>query len=134
MGSVRDPSLFRRAQALVLTETFDPRESFFPLVMGFTGDPATQDLPFEFVRQKIQRLETTLPRASLDDYAAYLPFAGMNFCDAGRKEEVKAFFEPRVKNYSGGPRLLAQALESIDLCIGTKKALEPGIMEFLAKY
>ena len=131
MGVVRDPALIRKAEALVLTGEFDARESFFPL--GFAGgnQPSTRDMPFEFVQANIEKLEKLLPRAVGEDFAAFLPGAGGGFCDEAHRDKLRAFFEPRVKNYSGGPRSFQQTLESINICIGQKKVLEPGIVEFL---
>lgn len=133
LGAFRDPALIQRAEALALTGEFDTREGGFALYFAGAGDPETRDMPFDFVRKNIAQIETKLPRGVGGDGAAVLPFVGNSFCDAERKEQLKTFFEPRIKNYSGGPRNLAQALETIDVCIGKKKVLEPGIVEFLSK-
>lgn len=41
---------------------------------------------------------------------------GGGFCSTARADEVEAFFAPRVDALEGGPRELAQTLESIRLC------------------
>ena len=39
-----------------------------------------------------------------------------------------------MKDYTGGPRALAQTLEGIDLCISARKTLAPELTAFLNKY
>jgi alanyl aminopeptidase len=68
------------------------------------------------------------------DFAAYLPMVGAGFCSAPERAEVEAFFKPKVEGYAGGPRILAQALERIDLCIARRAALGPSLAEFLKRY
>ncbi len=133
LGAFRDRALIERAEALAASGEFDVREGAFALFVAGSGDPATRDMPLEFVKKNIEQLEAKLPRGVGGDAAASLPFVGSSFCDEDHKQQLKTFFEPRIKNYSGGPRNLAQALESIDICIGKKKALEPGVVDFLSR-
>ena len=134
LGSFRNPRIADEAMALLITGEFDARESFFALLFGPLNYPETRNLPFEFVRKNIDRLAAHVPREVGEDFAANFPFAGGAFCDATHRDEVKSFFEERVKKYTGGPRTLAQVLERIDVCIGQREALEPGLAQFLAKY
>jgi alanyl aminopeptidase len=75
-----------------------------------------------------------LPREVGADFAAELPRVGESFCSAADRADLDAFFKTRVDSYAGGPRVLAQTLEGIDLCIARKKALEPSLAEFLKNY
>ncbi len=134
LGSFRDPKIAGEAMALLTTGEFDARESFFALLFGPLSYPETRDLPFEFMRKNIDSLAAHVPREVGEDFAANFPVAGEAFCDAKRRDEVKNFFEERVKKYTGGPRTLAQVIERIDVCIGQRQALEPGLKQFLAKY
>ncbi len=45
-----------------------------------------------------------------------IPGIAAYFCTAEDKKEVEAFFKPIINDISGGPRALAQTLETIDLC------------------
>jgi alanyl aminopeptidase len=63
-----------------------------------------------------------------------LSSVGGSFCDAKRRDELDSFFSGRVKDYSGGPRTLAQTLEGIDLCIAARKSLTPELTAFLNRY
>lgn len=134
MASFRNPQISREALALLLTDEFDPRQSFYALLFGPLGYRETEKLPFEFLEQNIDALIKKLPREVGADFAAALPTVGYGFCDASGRAELAAFFEPRVKEYTGGPRNLAQALESVDLCIARKKAYEASLVGFLKEY
>ena len=134
LGRFRDPALASAGFELLLSKEFDPRQALFPLLFGPLNDPATRDLPFEFVRANIDKLLATLPREVGGDFAASLPFTTQAFCDATRRARVEEFFQGRVKEYSGGPRNLAHALERIDLCIARREALGPGLAAFLKNY
>ncbi len=108
------------------------RESFYALLFGPLSYRETRDLPFEFVKSHLDALLAKLPREVGADFAANLPEVGKAFCDTEHRTEVQSFFQDRVKQYTGGPRNLAQTLESIDVCIARKKALEPELSSFLS--
>jgi alanyl aminopeptidase len=132
LANFRDPALVKRRLALLLTGEFDFRE----VMSAFLGSlsPETRRLPFEFVRDNLDALLKALPRGVGSDFAAYLPMVGSGFCTAPERAEVEAFFKPKVDAYVGGPRILAQSLERIDLCIARRQALGPSLEEFLKRY
>jgi len=134
LGSFRNPELAKAGMALVLTKEFDAREGFFALLFGPLNYPETRELPFQFIQQHLDELVKIVPREVGEDYAALLPFVGNAFCDTTHRAEVESFFADRVKTYTGGPRNLAQTLESIDLCIAERKALGPDLAAFLKQY
>ena len=63
-----------------------------------------------------------------------IAYVASGFCDAAKEKEAKAFLSGRVEKLPGGPRNLAQTLESIQLCIASRTAQEPGVGEFLKGY
>ena len=132
MGSFRDPAIVKQRLALLLTDEFDLREAFSPLLFSAPRD--APGLPFEFVMRNLDALLKKLPREVGADYAAELPRVGDNFCDAPDRDDLEVFFKPLVNQFTGGPRNLAQTLEGIDLCIARKRALGPGLAEFLKSY
>ena len=134
MGRFRNPDLAYRGLDLLLRPGFDMREALGPLLFGPLAFPETRDLPFQFVRQNLDALLARLPREVGGDFAASLPEVGRAFCDASHRDQLKAFFSERVKQYSGGERILAQTLESIDQCIAQSKAIGPEYAKFLSKY
>ena len=131
LASFRDPAIVKERLALLLTGEFDFRE-----VMGafFVAPPDSRRLPFEFVRDNLDALLKRLPREVGSDFAANLPMVGSGFCSAPERAELEAFFKPKVDAYAGGPRILAQTLERIDLCIARRAALGPSLAEFLKRY
>lgn len=134
LGSFRDPEIARRALALLLTGEFDPRESFSALLFGPLSYPETRELPFQFVQQNVDKLVTAIPREVGEDFAAYLPSVGGSFCDSEHRDALQSFFADRIKNYTGGPRNLAQVVEQINLCIAKRKVLAPELSAFLNRY
>jgi alanyl aminopeptidase len=134
LGAFRDPEIAKAAMALGLTKEFDARESVFSLLFGPLAYPETRELPFQFVKQNIDKLLEVVPREIGQDYAAFFPFVGAAFCDASHRADVQAFFQDRIKSYTGGPRNLAQALEQLDLCIAERKSLGPELNAFLKQY
>jgi alanyl aminopeptidase len=134
LGSFRDPAIASAALNLLLTEGFDAREAFYPLLFGPLAYPQTRALPFEFVKQHGDSLAKRIPREVGADFAAALSGTGGAFCSAARRDEVQAFFQPRVSHYTGGPRTLKQTIEGIDDCIARRSALEPGLTAFLRDY
>lgn len=125
MGSFRDPAIVKQRLAFLLTNEFD-----FDEVMGMSSPTReTSGLLFEFVQQHVDALAKRLQHD-----AAYLPTVGEDFCSAAERAEVESFFKPRVEQYEGGPKVLAQTLQTIDLCITRRQALGPSLTEFLKKY
>ena len=117
-----------------MSKDFDPRESFYPLLFGPASYVETRDVPFEFLKQHLNALLQRLPREVGEDYAAVLPSVGRTFCSVKRRDELDSFFRDRVKDYTGGPRVLAQTLEGIDLCISARQALAPELATFLSQH
>lgn len=134
LGSFENPELARAGMQLFLTGNYDVRESFYPLFFRPMRYRETRSLPFEFVKQNLDAILARLPREVGEDFAAALPTLGSNFCDAARRAQLDGFFRDRVKEYTGGPRKLAQALESIDLCSARSAALSAGIAEYLRSH
>jgi alanyl aminopeptidase len=129
LGLFRDPAIIRTALPIVLTEEFDHRQSI-EIVFGVSGSAKTRDLAYDFVKQNWDALVAKLPT----DAGAFLPYVAAGYCDAEHRLEVEAFFKDRSTKYTGGPRILTQVLEGIDLCEAYKKAQEPSVTEFLQQY
>ncbi len=131
LGSFSDPALAERAMGLLLTQQFDMREAFRPLLFGALEERETERLPFQFLRTHIDALLKVLPGEVGSDFSAALPGVGATFCDAASRTEVNDFFKDRVKQFTGGPRSLAQTLEKIDLCIQQKAKIGPELETYL---
>ena len=60
--------------------------------------------------------------------------ARVSFCDEPHQRDMEAFFKDRSPKLPGGPRMLAQATEEIELCRAYVAAQQPSVDAFLKKY
>jgi len=129
LGSFQDPEILKVALPIVLSDEFDSRES-----LGILFAPArrrqTRDFAYDFVKQNWDRLIAKLPT----DTGAFLPYVADGYCDSQHRQDVENFFGGRSTKYTGGPRILTQVLEGIDLCVAYKNAQEASVAEFLQTY
>lgn len=132
LGSFHDPKILRQSLSLLIDPALDARETF-GLVFSAQGDPQTGKIPFEFLRANYDAVVNRLPSSAGIDYRAFLPFVGGGFCDEPSRLEFVAFFQDRVKDYVGGPRNYAQALESIRLCQAHRAAQAADLAEFFSR-
>jgi alanyl aminopeptidase len=126
LAAFRDPALVKANLALVEAAPIDSRE-LTGLLFGAARWPGTRALALETVSQHFELLSSRLPERS----AAVLFFAGAAFCDTQHRAEVEADFSPRAEKTLGGKRILAQVLESIDLCVARRAVQVPSITSYL---
>jgi alanyl aminopeptidase len=131
LGSFRNPELARAAMSLVLDAGLDIRESF-RLLFAPLQYRETAQMPFEFVRTHLDEILKVLPREVGGDFAADLVDVGDASCSAQEADEVAKYFTPRVKDWTGGQRRLANTLERIHLCAAQKAAILPSYAEGLS--
>jgi alanyl aminopeptidase len=129
LGLFQDPEIIKAALPIVLSDEFDSRESL-DIVFAPAQRRQTRDFAYDFVKQNWDRLIDKLPT----DTGAALPYVAAGYCDAGHRQDVENFFSGRSTEYTGGPRILTQVLEGIDLCIAYKSAQEASIAGFLETY
>ena len=125
-GSFRDPALIDRALALLLNNEYDIREA---MRIGWTlsEDPRHGRKAYEFMKRNFDALVARLPR----DAAAQFPHWGERLCDQAAHDDMEAFFRERIGKFTGGPRILAQALENISLCVAFKDRQQASLVQFL---
>ena len=128
LGSFRDPAIVKTALPLTLSDEFDNRR-ILEILFG-ADNRYSRDIAYAFVKQNWSALIGKLP----NDVGAFLPYIGADYCDAEHRADVKTFFKDRTAKTLGGPRVLDQVLEGIDLCIANKKDNQAGAIEFLRKY
>ena len=129
MGAFQDPGIIRKRMPIFLTDEFDPREAA-ALVMGGLGEAASREMAFSFIKSNYDAIAARLPKEA----EAYLAFTGESYCDEAHRADVESFFGKRTSRAPGGPRLLAQVLEQIDLCIARKKVQQPSLEAFLRRF
>jgi alanyl aminopeptidase len=129
LGSFRDPALARRALALMMDGDFDVRESVGVLTAAVELEAGRQ-LAYDYIKENFDALTARLP----ETYSASAPRFAKGFCDAGRRDDLERFYAGRSTRFLGGPRILAQTLESITLCSALQAAQRPSVAEFLAGF
>jgi len=129
LGAFRDKQIVERNLKLFLDGTFDYRLSY-NLIFGPQGSPELARLPLEFVEANYDAVAAKLPSSPGGDYAAHLPQTAGFACSADEAKEVQEFFGPRMAKVNGGPRNLAQLLESIKLCEARKKIQQPDLIQY----
>jgi cytosol alanyl aminopeptidase len=132
LGHFRDPQLAERSLKFAFDGTFDARMSM-RLFFGPAGEPAVRKLPYEYLKRHYDTVVAKLPTGIGTDYAAELPRLASAFgCSESDRREVEQFFATRMQKVQGGPRSLANALETIQLCAAGKPAAEQSLRIFLA--
>ena len=126
LGGFRHPTIVERAFALTLDPAFDAREAM-PVLWTATWHPSTTELAFSFLKKNFDDLAARLPR----EYPANFSWFGAALCDDGRRDEVVAYFKERSPKYAGGPRTLAQSLESMRICAALRRTQQPKVDAFL---
>jgi alanyl aminopeptidase len=130
LGRFRDPAAVEKAIALLLSGKFDIREATFSILWPLSGDRHTRDRVFDWVKSSYDGLATALP----EQYAAGLVWAGAGYCDEAKKAEIRAFFEPRYRQVTGGPNNLEKVEDIVGICIGRKAKQGRGVEAFLKAY
>ncbi len=129
LGLFQDPTIIKAALPIVLGDEFDSRESL-DILFAPAQRRQTRDFVYDFVKQNWDHLIAKLPT----DTGAFVPYVGEGYCDAAHRRDAENFFSGRSTKYTGGPRILTQVLEGIDLCIANKNAQEASVAEFLKTY
>ena len=129
LGSFRDPEIAKASLDLLIHSDLETQEIAF-LIFGPLGEPATERLPFDFVKAHYDELIKRAPSGGDFEYGAILPFVGQTICDSDAEKEFVGFFEGRAVKFTGGSRNYQQALEVIRLCRAQKAAQGTDIADF----
>jgi len=137
LGQFRDPDAVGAAMQLTLSDELDARESL-PLISDALGTPATRAIAYDFVKQHYDALAAHgtrdgSPYLNRMTGAADLAKVGAAFCDEEHRADLESFFRDKSPHYTGGPRILAQVLESVKLCSAYRTAQTPNVTAFLQK-
>lgn len=112
LSAARTDALGNRALALTLDEDATRVNEIFRPLMGQLQEAENRERTWAWLQEHYDALLARMGPG----YAGYLPYAGTAFCDAGKAQALRAFFEPRVAATQGGPRNLESAVESVELC------------------
>ncbi|MFE8604496.1 ERAP1-like C-terminal domain-containing protein [Archangium violaceum] len=126
LGVFRDPALVKEALSLVAGDTFDGRETMSILYTVFSI-PESRAQAWDFYRSQFDALSSRMRSDELNQLIAMVE----GLCDEQGRAEAEAFLRPRVEKIEGGPRSLARALESMQLCIEAERRHQPSVREFI---
>jgi alanyl aminopeptidase len=129
MSRAKDPKIVEENLKLALTDEFDRREGI-TLVVGSASEPKNRQMVWDFVKKNYDALVAPLPWRS----ASAVVRVAAHFCDAEHKKDAADFFSDKASKWPGGPRIIAQTLEDMSLCIAERPAREKNIATFLGKY
>lgn len=128
LGRFRDPAIGKAALQVVAGNEFDPREAL-SILQNLENDVATRPLAWEWVKANFDSLVKRLSAEMM----AYGPHFAVPFCDEAHGKDMADYFHDRSPKLPGGPRLLAQATEEIELCRAYVGAQQASVSAFLKK-
>jgi alanyl aminopeptidase len=138
LASFEDPALVGESLRLFLSSDFDPRESGALLFGGQRGRKRRQatGLTLAFVKSHYDAILARVPQGVFagGEFAAALPWVAADACDQQTRADVESFFRDRSAKAVGGPRVLDQVLEGINLCAQSAAAQRDSVAAFLRKW
>ncbi len=126
LASTHDSELSQRALDYGLTPAVAVGELRY--VYGATADePEDRAGYWQWFKTNFDKLQARMPPFAQGYAPAMVRLPGN--CSKAQTEEIRAFFEPRIKQMNGGERVLAQVLEGTNQCAALRehvgeKALE----------
>jgi alanyl aminopeptidase len=117
LASARAPALSARALTLVGDPRLRVQERPRPL-FAQAAYPETREAAWRALRDRFDALAVTLSPGA----AASLPGVGAHFCDRDRAAEVRSELAARAEKLPGARRILAQAVERVELCAALREA------------
>jgi alanyl aminopeptidase len=121
-----DPALARASLELFLDPALDP----LPLGRLVWGQRAGNiAVWWELVKERFDPLMARTP----EEVRPYVLSRADGFCDEARRADYEAFLRERAPKVAGAPRVVAQTLEAITLCVARKAALRDDLRAFLAR-
>ena len=133
LGRFRDPAALDASSAALLSGKIPYIEGARLLFSGqdFSG---TRDWALRNLQAHYDEILARRPTGGGFDLAARFPAVGRGYCDAASRRALNDYFADRAAQFTGGPRILAQILEGIDLCIAQKQAHGAAIVDYLKQY
>lgn len=118
LGRFAQPALAQRARDLSLED--GTRSNEMASVLGAQlGEPELRDAARIWLREKYDALMAKGPRGL---GGGFVRFDAVARCSPSEAAEIEAWHGPRLREVEGGPRRLAQSVESIRLCAALKAA------------
>ena len=132
LGSMHDA---QQHHAMLESLVGDPRLTSEDLgrLWSYGGEEARADNE-AYLRAHFAEIMKRMPNGENEDFPIFLmllyPFT--NACDPARRDELAAFVTERFSKLPSAVRPVKQAIENMDNCIASKRALEPALRLWLA--
>ena len=98
------------------------------LLFVLSGHAETRSLTYDYLKQHYDAVVAALPSDAL---FGYLPKTAEGFDAPDRQSDVESFFKDKDVRLTGGPRIIAQVVESIRLNHAFKLVQLPSLSELL---
>jgi alanyl aminopeptidase len=120
IGRHNDPAQQPLLLQMVLDEQIRDNEIYYLLGPQF-AQKETRAQAWQWLQQNLDAVLERIPLWRKGRVSQL----GSSFCSSEHAAEVEAFFADRIENLQGGPRTLANTLESIRLCAARKTHFQP---------
>ncbi|MBY0511706.1 MAG: M1 family metallopeptidase [Rhodospirillaceae bacterium] len=107
-----DPAIAKRVRDLALSKELRVNE-IPAIVYGGMSERANVAAAWAWFKANYDTIVNLMPSFNRGSVVG----VGGRFCTAAEREDYRKFFEPRVEELTGAPRVYAATLESIDRCV-----------------
>jgi hypothetical protein len=97
--------------------------------LSISSDTAT--VAYEYLKENFEEIASALPGELM---FWFLPMIAQTFDDPARGADVAAFFKDKNPMQTGGPHMIEQVLESIELNHAAKRAHQESLVRFLSNF
>jgi cytosol alanyl aminopeptidase len=132
MFGFRDPQAIRSLFEALLSGKLPVTPAGYLFFHAGRNSDKTRGVRFEFLKAHYDHVVQLLGESAFSG-KSQLPNVGAGFCDAQAKNELESYFDPRLHELLGTPRVLAHVLEGIDQCIAIKAEQEDSVTAFLRR-
>ncbi len=126
LAGFRDPALVKAGLSLYLDPALDPRVA---IAILWSQRRSNVRVSWEFLKEHFDEIVARTPA----EMRSYLIGMAGELCDEKSRADVESFMKERAPKIVGAPRVLAQALEGISLCVAKRDAHADSLRAFLKK-
>jgi alanyl aminopeptidase len=124
-----DPAVTAKVRALALSGELRVNET--PIVIyGGMGERTNVASAWAWFKANYESIMAKMPSFNRGNLVG----VGGRFCSAAEREDYRKFFEDKVDDLTGAPRIYASTLESIDRCIALVEKQRASAEAYLSAY
>jgi len=118
LTAARDPKTVAEIEEFVAAGSLTVRETVRTYMSGLFDDAESRPRAWEWLRKDFKRISAPIPK---DGHARFIRLTE-KLCTDTAHAEIDWFFKPMADKMPGAPRMLANALETVDRCVAWRKA------------